>query len=95
MLYKILNNDKTKYINLNDIIPIIKNIIQNDDLNLLLDILYKKYKNNSLGFINYSENFNSDGMFDYYIIKLETEEKVKEIINGVKEEKGKVFTLKK
>ena len=34
-------------------------------------------------------------MFDYYIIKLETEEKVKEIINGVKEEKGKVFTLKK
>lgn len=92
IIYNVLNSDKTKYINLDDIVSAIEEVINREDLNVLLENLYQKYKNGQLGFISYTENTKNNSMFDYYIIKLETEEKINEIIESVKG-RVKVLTL--
>ena len=93
IINKILNNDKVKYINLEETLPVVQEILSDEDFKALLDTLVLKRNSGNLGFI-VSEKNNEDSFFNRYVIRLASEEEVQDYLSSLnKKEKAKVLSL--
>ncbi len=88
-----MNNDKVKYINLEETLPVVKGILLDDDFKVLLKTLVSKRNCGNLGFIVANEN-NEDSLFNHYIIRLASDEEVQDYLSSLnKKEKNIVLSL--
>lgn len=93
IINKILNNDKVKYINLEETLPVVQEVLSDEDFKALLDTLVLKRNSGNLGFIVSEEN-NEDSFFNRYVIRLASEEEVQDYLSSLnKKEKAKVLSL--
>lgn len=86
---RILNSQNVIYINIDEVLPMIKNTLSSDDFAGILSILEEKHKSGKLGFIAVDEK---DSFYDKYTIRLATEE---EIFNSLARLKNKNHRLVK
>ena len=85
----VLNNDKVKYINLEDTLPSIQRVFSDEDFNTLVGTLVSKRNAGNLGFITIEE-FGGDG----YVIRLATDEETQNYLSSLtKEGFPKVLSL--
>lgn len=85
IIYKILVSKNVKYINLQEILPIIKKVLSDEDFNLLLDTLLNNYNSGNIKFITINENYNAD-IDDFYIIKIVNDEQLQNYLDSLNED---------
>lgn len=93
IINKILNNDKVKYINLEETLPAVQEVLSDEDFKALLNALVLKRNSDNLGFIVSEEN-DDDSFFNHYVIRLASEEEIQNyLLSFNKKEKAKVLSL--
>lgn len=85
LISRILNSENVKYINLEDILPLLQEVLTDEDFLLLLDALTEKYSDGRLGFINVDEQ---DEIFARYIIKISSYEEIQNILSTFNKRMG-------
>ena len=82
-----MNNENVKYINLEETLTPIREVLSDDDFKLLVDALLRKHNSGNLGFLTVSDH---DGMFTRYIISIANEDEIQNNLNDLnKKEKNK------
>lgn len=90
---RILINEKIEYINLEEVLPLVQEVLSDDDFGTLLDTLTEKYDAGNLKFIVVNDHF--EGMFTRYIIRVATEGEVNDTLSQFnKKGETKVLNLK-
>lgn len=83
----VMNNENVKYINLEETLTPIREVLSDDDFKLLVDALLRKHNSGNLGFLTVSDH---DGMFTRYIISIANEDEIQNNLNDLnKKEKNK------
>lgn len=89
IINRILDSKNVLYINIDEVLPMIKNTLSSDYFTETLNVLEEKYKSGKLGFIAVDEK---DSFYEKYTIRLATEE---EIFNSLVRLKNKNHRLVK
>lgn len=93
IINKVLNNEKVKYINLEETLPVVQEVLSDEDFKVLLDTLVLKRNAGNLGFVVATEN-GDDSFVNRYVIKLASEEEVKNYLSSLSQkEKTKFLSL--
>ena len=92
IINEILNNDKVKYINLEETLPVVQGVLSDEDFKALLDTLVLKRNSGSLEFIVSEEN-NDDSFFNRYVIRLASEEEIQSCLSSLNKKNTKVLCL--
>lgn len=88
----IIYSDKVQFINLEETLPILKEVLSNEDFKVLFDNLLLKQSNGNLNFVTATEN--NDYILDHYMIKIANDEEVKNILSSFNNDKSpKVLVL--
>lgn len=92
IINEILNNDKVKYINLEETLPVVKKVLSDEDFKVLLDNLVLRRSSGNLGFIVTEEN-TEYSLFNRYVIRLASEEEVQDYLSSLNnKEKTKILS---
>ena len=92
IINEILNNDKVKYINLEETLPAVQDVLSDEDFKTLLDTLVLKRDSGNLGFIVTEEN-TEYSFFNRYVIRLSSEEEVQDYLSSLNnKEKTKILS---
>ena len=92
IINEILNNDKVKYINLEETLPAVQDVLSDEDFKTLLDTLVLKRNSGNLSFI-VSEEKTEYGFFNRYVIRLISEEEVHDYLSSLNnKEKTKILS---
>ena len=92
IINEILNNDKVKYINLEETLPVVKKVLSDEDFKVLLDNLVLRRNSGNLGFIVTEENTEYN-FFNRYVIRLVSEEEVQDYLSSLNnKEKTKILS---
>lgn len=89
LISRVINSENVKYINLEETLTPIQEVLSTDDFKLLVDTLLEKHNSGNLGFLTVNDH---EGMFTRYIISIANEDEVQnqlDILN--KKEKNKVL----
>lgn len=93
IISQILNNDKVKYINLEETLPVLQEVLLYEDFKALLDTLILKRNAGNLEFIVVTEN-DDDSFYNRYIIKVATAEEVQNCLVSLSQARArKVLSL--
>lgn len=87
IIKSILNNENVKYINLNEILPSLKETLFKEDYALLIEALLEREKNNNIKFITTKDNKST---YARYKIEIISSEQAFEIINNLDTKKKKL-----
>ena len=92
LINRIINSKNVKYINLEETLAPIKEILSPEDFKFLIDALLKKYK---LGNLNFLSITNHEDMFTQYKISIASETEVQEQLNVLNSKNmGLIYTKK-
>lgn len=91
IINRILNSPNVTYINLEEIIPIIKEVLSDVDYEEVLKSLIERYSSNDLGFIAVKET--GESIYCYYTIKILNESEVQIILEKLRNNGKKQNTL--
>ena len=80
LINRIINSKNVKYINLEETLAPIKEILSPEDFKFLIDALLKKYK---LGNLNFLSITNHEDMFTQYKISIASEDEAKTQIENL------------
>ena len=89
LINRIINSENIKYINLEETLTPIKEVLSPEDFKFLIEVLWKKYKSGNLNFLSIS---NHEDMFTQYKISIASEDEAKtQIENLNKKGKSKIL----
>ena len=89
LINRVINSENVKYINLEETLPPIQEVLSSDDFNLLVDTLLKKHNSGNLGFIAVNDHME---MFTRYIISIASEDEIQTHLDFLnKKEKNKIL----
>ena len=94
IISRVINNKNIKYINLEETLAPIQEVLSDDDFKLLVDSLLEKYNTGSLGFLSVNDH---EGMFTRYIIRIANEDEIQNDLNSlnIKEKNKNLIYTKK
>ena len=92
LINRIINSKNVKYINLEETLAPIKEILSPEDFKFLIDALLKKYK---LGNLNFLSITNHEDMFTQYKISIASETEVQEQLNVLNSKNMGLIYIKK
>lgn len=92
LINNILNNDKVKYINLEETLSPIKKVLSDEDFKELLKNLFLKKHSGRLEFI-VSEEIDDDSFLNQYVIRLANEKDIHNYLSSLSKSKTKVLRL--
>lgn len=89
LISQIINDEKVKYLNIEETLTPIKKILTKKDFNLLISDLLEKWKSGNINFLSINEH---QDMFSRYIISIASEEEVlTEFNNLTKTDKSRIL----
>ena len=92
IINEILNNDKVKYINLEETLPVVQDVLSDEDFKTLLDTLVLKRDSGNLSFIVIEEN-TEFSFLNRYVIRLASEKEVQDYLSSLNnKEKTKILS---
>ncbi len=91
LISRVINSENVKYINLEETLTPIQDVLSANDFKLLVDALLAKHNSGNLGFLTVNDH---EGMFTRYIICIASEDEVQKHLDAInKKEKNKVLTF--
>lgn len=94
LISRILKSEKIKYINLEETLTPIREVLSDDDFKLLVDALLEKYNSGILGFLAVSDH---EDLFTRYIIRIANEDEVQnelDVLNKKEKNKKLIYAKK-
>lgn len=85
IINQILDSAKVEYINLEKTLPVLQEVLSDNDFRILLDTLVLKRNTGNLGFVSVTE---IDSMFEHYIIKVASDEEVQNYLSSLNKDKS-------
>lgn len=85
LISRVINSENVKYINLEETLTPIQEVLSDDDFKLLVDTLLEKHNSGSLGFLAVNDH---ESMFTRYIITVANEDEVQKSLNALNEKKN-------
>ena len=95
LISRVINSENVKYINLEETLTPIQEVLSEDDFKLLVDDLLKKYNSGHLSFVVVHDH--EEAMFTRYIISIANEDEIQsdlDALNTKEKNKNLIHTKK-